>query len=57
MSELEHMMDDKDGQNDIPDKLRFDIRAYVWVSYSIPHSLSQTLCILWPGTNGAGACA
>lgn len=24
------MMDDKDGRGDIPDKLRFDIRAYAW---------------------------
>jgi len=51
------MMDDKDERSDIPDKLHFDIRAYAWASYSILHSLSQTLCISRPGTNGVGACA
>lgn len=35
------MMDDKDGQSDIPDKLRFDIRAYA--SAALIRSL--TVCL------------
>lgn len=37
------MMDDKDGRDDIPDKLRFDIRTYAWASFDPSQFVSDTL--------------
>lgn len=46
-------MDDKDGRGDIPDKLRFDIRAYAWgLLFDPSQFVSDTLHLVagdkWP---------
>lgn len=47
------MMDDKDGRGDIPDKLRFDIRAYAWG----PLIRSLTVCLRHFASRGRGQMA